>query len=660
MTPSLFLFSSSWRSWIVYAALIATVAAVLFGNLRHHPPGIDDASTFRDNVATSQDFSFFFESPEVKELGSGRPLAEFTKWLAYSVWGNDSAAFHLLVVVIHALASLLLAAVAFRLGAHLELCFLGGLLFLANAAHFSAVHWISAMDYPLALFWGLVALWCYGEQIESHRRSWFVGFHLALILGIMAHVAVVAILPVCLYLSHLHGRRLMFSLWRLIPAGVAAGGVAILLMAFTARDTTTWSALTADLGDTPWVALELLRSFLWLPGRLVSTAHWMWTPLFEQHPWELGLGGCALASMIWLIWRRRFPASLWSIWTLSFLLPFVPLTLVHTGISRYIYLASAGSSVLLSWVLQRGCCGLAARSRPLGVFVFVGFVLALLASSYAALRKAEFVSLYRSGRYHYAVGEDRKGLQLLAQSLEGAGNLIPRASAYHRMVTLSLTLGDDYQPLLREALEAFPDDFNLRAVLAVAESLSEDASTRQRGIQSLAALQRETDRREFNHAVAVIHHNLGHRYRVLNLPEPATRAFETALVHGPHRINSAQGLAWAQFESGRFSQAAETATEVALRMPHSSEYLHLAARSLKEAGRLQRAAEVAKLGLMTQPSAELYLLLSRIHADSGDEESAARVLEEATISLIRPAQREDLGTSKTTKRSPSSPQPTRN
>lgn len=95
LNPSLFLFSASWRSWVVYAALVAIAAAVLFGNLRHHPVGIDDASTFRDNVATSDDFSYFFGLPAAKELGSGRPLAEFTKWVAYAVWGNDAGAYHL-------------------------------------------------------------------------------------------------------------------------------------------------------------------------------------------------------------------------------------------------------------------------------------------------------------------------------------------------------------------------------------------------------------------------------------------------------------------------------------------------------------------------------------------------------------------------------------
>ena len=165
-------------------------------------------------------------------------------------------------------------------------------------------------------------------------------------------------------------------------------------------------------------------------------------------------------------------------------------------------------------------------------------------------------------------------MQLLQQSLRGAGNLIPRATAYHRMVTLTMTLGEDYRPVLREALEAFPDDFNLKAVLAVTRSLSEDDSTRQQGIRSIAALGREADQRQFEHAMAVIHHNLGHRYRVLNRYELAAQAF----VHD---------------------------------------------------GKLQRAVEVCDLGLMTQPTAELYLLLDRIRRDLGDEAGASAAHQKA-------------------------------
>ena len=631
LNPTLFSIPADRRSWLIYVAFMATLTAVLFGSLRHHPLGIDDESTFRDNISISDNFWYFFQAPEDKELGSGRPLAELTKWVVYAVGGNDPGVFHMLVVAIHALASILLAAVAARLGSNLETSFLGGMLFLANAAHFSAVHWISAMDYPLALLWGLAALACFGEHLKSSRIPCLVVFHVCLILGLLSHMAAAAVVPVCLYLSFLHGVRLRGSISRLVPATLMAAGISIASLSFTSEDTTTWLALDPELGESGAALGDLLRAALWLPGRLVSTAHWMPTPLHEQHGWELLLGAGSLAGMAWLIWKTPLPGSLWSIWTVCTLAPFVPVTLVHSGISRYIYLASAGSSMLLAWLLQRGSCWVAMRNKVVGSLIFPMIVLAVLLSSYVALKKTELVSLYRSGRYYFAAGDDRRAAQLIRQGLDGAGDLIPRDTAYIKLITLAVTSGEDYAGLLRDGLSAFPDDFNLKAVLAVTESLSEDAEIRTQGTQAIAELEQIADHHDrFAHVMAVTNHNMGHRYRVLNQNDLAIQAFERSLSYEPARINSAQGLAWALFDSERFSRAAETAMEVALRMPDSSEYLYLAARSLKEDGRLQHATEVCNLGLMTQPTGELYLLLGRIYSDLGDDESANKALEKAT------------------------------
>ena len=109
-----------------------------------------DDQTFRDNVALSKDFTYFFAPPEEKQLGSGRPAAELAKWLGYVVWGNDLGWFHLYVVAVHTVATLILARVAWRMGMGLYLSFTGGVLFLINVAHFRAVHWISGPGLSLS------------------------------------------------------------------------------------------------------------------------------------------------------------------------------------------------------------------------------------------------------------------------------------------------------------------------------------------------------------------------------------------------------------------------------------------------------------------------------------------------------------------------------
>ena len=144
------------RSWWLYAASVAVLTAIFFASVTGH--GIDnhDAETFYDNARISQDFSYFF-SPDRQQI-TGRPAADLSKWLASLALGDSAAGFHLLVVAAHALAALLLARLVDVLYDNRLWAFASGLLFLVNVTHFQAVHHISALDYPLALCWGLAAL----------------------------------------------------------------------------------------------------------------------------------------------------------------------------------------------------------------------------------------------------------------------------------------------------------------------------------------------------------------------------------------------------------------------------------------------------------------------------------------------------------------------
>ena len=76
-------------TWLLYIGLLCVVSAVCFGSLRHHYIYFHDDETFRDNVAISRDFSFFF-SPE-KEQFTGRPVAELAKWVV-ARFGEDMSA----------------------------------------------------------------------------------------------------------------------------------------------------------------------------------------------------------------------------------------------------------------------------------------------------------------------------------------------------------------------------------------------------------------------------------------------------------------------------------------------------------------------------------------------------------------------------------------
>ena len=243
--------------------------------------------------------------------------------MAFTVVGNDPGASHLVVVGFHTLASVMLALLFSRMGIAIELAFLGGILFLVDVSHFHTVHHISALDYPLGLFWGVLAALAYLRYLPTRRVEWLAGTCGALIAGVASHLAMVALWPFLIYWAWHQGLRLD-AVWR---HQLALGTVLALscgyLVSITPTDTTTglsldhyttagWPDLMADSG----------RMFLWMVCRLFTTAHWLPLTLFELRPWELYLGGGLLVALLWLAWRQVFPLSVWGAWLLLFSLPF--------------------------------------------------------------------------------------------------------------------------------------------------------------------------------------------------------------------------------------------------------------------------------------------------------------------------------------------------
>ena len=541
----------SRRLWVVYAALLATLAGIYFGGLRHHLLDTHDADTFRDNLAISQDFSYFFSSD--KAQGSGRPLAELLKWLTYLVWGNDPGWFHLLVVALHTAASGPLAWTGHRLRLGLGLSLAGGLLFMVNTAHFRAVHHISALDYPLAQLCALGAVLCYLSYLQTRRRLWLVGSGARLLLGLASHLASLVVLPLCLFLSWQRRQSLKATLLPLLPVVAVLAPAVAALLAVHSGTTSTRLALDS-YGQESFLSLlgGMGRGYLWLVGRLLSTAHWVPLPVYRQQSWELFLGLVVLVGPILLLTRPRSPAGLGSAWILLSLVPFVLVTedaLVHlpAGPSRYLYLATAGSSFFLAWLVLH-LAERVRRWRPgLSGPVGVGLLLGLLASSYVALKESEALSLYTSGRHQISEGNLAEGVAQFRQTLTGSRDIIPVADTYLRRIMALPGLDEDPTPMLRQALEECPGVPSFHAMLGVMELERGEAPLDGQGRTRLASAHEyalANDMREiFADNTAGLYHNLGIAYaRQQDYPR-SIRAFRNALTWLPSKQKSRLALA---------------------------------------------------------------------------------------------------------------------
>ena len=291
--------------WAGYSLLVILLSAVCFGSLKDHLLDVHDYETFQDNIAIGENFAFFF-SPE-KNQPTGRPVADLVKFLAYLIGGgNDPAFFHLLVVAFHALATILLALLACRLGTSLTMSLTGGLLFFVNVAHFQAVHHISALDYPLALVLGLVTLLCYQQFLSIRRGVWLYAFYGGAVITVMALPAMAFLWPFCLYRSWSTGSNLKNTLRTLLPLLGLITVELIFLVAITPGETNTGRAIGFYSEKDPiHLIAEMGRLLLWSLSRLVTTAHWLPFPLYKFYPWELYVGAGVLAAVLLLILRGR-------------------------------------------------------------------------------------------------------------------------------------------------------------------------------------------------------------------------------------------------------------------------------------------------------------------------------------------------------------------
>ena len=532
--------------WLPFVIAIAACAWIYLGSLRDHLLDTHDAETFRDNVAISEDFTFFFST--AKEQPSGRPAAELVKWFAFLVFGNDPGWFHLLTVALHGVAAVLLALWVRQLGESLEFSWCSGLLFFVNVAHFQAVQHISALDYPLALSFALASLLSFGMLISGGSRPvWRASWLVFLGLAMFSHLSAVVVLPLCAFWHWRRHDDPRGMLQHLIWGGGVVVPVVVVMLGIAGGETSSWLALRSYEDSWTGKAEGFLRLLPWLLSRLMSTAHWVPMALYTRHDWELYLGLVLLAGLIFLILKANARIALWAFWVLVYLMPFalLPEDFINhaVGSSRYLYGASAGSSILLALGLRHLCLRAGKFCEPVSILCYF----ALMVSSFYGLKRVEALAFYSSGRSYISIGEIAAGTDQLRRATEHSPSTIP-PDAYSRLSMMLLSLGVDPAPTLREGVARFPDALHLAIMRAVCllETASPDSVHWRTWLDSTAQRLRTAGQVEqFDRQLSGVYNNLGIGYTRRDQPRRAIRAWSRALEHVPDRPSTRRALATA-------------------------------------------------------------------------------------------------------------------
>jgi len=526
-------------TWIAYALVLALLAAVAYGGLAHQSLDTDDFEYLRDANAANQDLSLLFSTD--REL-PGRPIAEVIFLLGHKLWGQNPTPYHLLLVGLHLLTSLLLAQTFRRLGAHLEISLVGGLLFLLNVAHFRAVQWIACLVYPLALSLALVAILLFMRYLATERRLLLVAAALLQTVAIFAHAGSICAAPFCLYLAWRRYQRPGAAAPLLAVAILIPGLLHFLYpQAPQARETLSIADPIAVFGQ-----------FLGYMGRCLDSAHWLVAGQIQS--WEMITGAAVLLGLGWLVVRRTGPEADWGLFALLALIPFVARETVEP--SRFFYLSSAGTSLVLAWLLHTGIVSaqrlVAAWFRP---FAWGIALSGLVATSLFSLHKAETLAYYSSGRSYDPRLQQQQALKLYKKAIARDPRLIP-ADGYAGMAVAGYRYGDTCQIELNRGISIYPNIAALYVLASIGEYLQTDPARYQRADAVVNAVLEKTSKpAELKRQGAVALQHIGLYYAEKGQSERAVKAFERALDLRPDYELALGGLAEVYKRRGQTAQA---------------------------------------------------------------------------------------------------------
>tara|TARA_B100001123_G_scaffold423745_1_gene534266 strand:- start:1689 stop:3299 length:1611 start_codon:yes stop_codon:yes gene_type:complete len=347
---------------------------------------------------------------------------------------------------------------------------------------------------------------------------------------------------------------------------------------------------------------------------LLITAHWFPSNLvYEPNLMVICFGVLVFIAAIFIMvrWPNSSAMTDGIVWMFLALAPFCYNVIIiigsgavkpgGVGPSRHLYIASAGSSLLLShlicqlhwWLLQHTSV---IRARAVFAILLVGIV----TSSVVALDWVRALSLYASGRSYIWKGHLALGVQQLEGAIRHKTSILPKAAFLH-LTVLSLALGKSQQHLLEKELEKDPDSPLFGMLLGITASLLDKPELRAEGARvTLKILEKSKDPVLLSQA-ATGYNNLGaHYYTVGELPE-AIECYLRAIQISPKYYKPISNLTRALSESGRFEEALRVYGYLLELKHNQDDYYHLPL-SLQDQGQSKLAIQAYKEYLLIKPN----------------------------------------------------------
>ena len=343
--------------WCVYALLLVAIFAV-YSQVRHFDfVNFDDPDYIGGNPHVRAGLTWAGVKWAFTSTAAANwfPLTWLSNMAAYRIFGLDSGWHHLINVLFHALASVLLLAALRRMTGALWPSAFVAFVFALHPLHVESVAWVAERkDVLCALFWCLT-LWCYARYVERPSAAAYAFVVLAFCGGLMAKSMIVT-LPLVLLLLDLWPLRRPWRralLWEKAPLLALAGAVSVVTLVSQQQGHAVRSLTSLPLGvrvaNAAWTYVAYLGRMFW-PAKLA-----VYYPYSHNlSAAQLLLAGAVLAGVTILAvrWFRPYPyvAAGW-FWYLGTLVPVIGLVQVggQSSADRYTYLPTIGLTIVLAW-----------------------------------------------------------------------------------------------------------------------------------------------------------------------------------------------------------------------------------------------------------------------------------------------------------------------
>jgi tetratricopeptide (TPR) repeat protein len=516
---------------------------------------------------------------EVGAVPQYYPMVHTTFWLEYHVWGLNPVGYHLINVLLHGTAAILLWQVLLRL--RIRGAWLAAVIFALHPVQVESVSWITERKNVLSAVFYFAAALAYLRYValaepggpNRHRWHWYLGalvlFLAALLSKTVTCTLPAALLLVCWWKKGRVQRDDIFPLLPFFALGVGLGLMTAWMEKYhVGAQGAEWSLTFADR------CLIAGRALWFYAGKLVWPAHLIFIyPRWEIDPavwwqWLFPLAAIGVVTGLWLARRRigRGPlvAVLFFAGTLGPALGFVNVYPMRYSFvaDHFQYLACVGLITLCAAGLDR-----IPRVIPATLVVLLG---ALTWQQTAIYRNLE--TLWRDTLAKNPdcwLAHNNLGIYLYRE-----GHLEEAMEHYHMAIQINPNRSDTF--------------YNLGAALAGQGRLDEAIENYRKAIQLNP---------DYSYAL----NNLGNALATKGQLDEAIRNYRRAVQIDPNFYEALDNLGVALAAKGRFDEAIQNYHQAIRTNPNLPDTFYNLGLTLGQMGRTREAVAQYREALKLKP-----------------------------------------------------------